>query len=55
MIVYVKGIELIREKICRRIDPVAIIVVLALYIAYQEIATIVEYGVFASQYNFFRL
>jgi len=55
MIIYVKGIEFSTAKISGRIDSVAVITALTVCIGFQEIATAIQRGVFASQYNFFHL
>jgi hypothetical protein len=55
LIIYVKGIEFLAAKVSKRIDPIIIILLVVLYSAYSEIATILAHGVFSSPYNFFHL
>jgi hypothetical protein len=55
LIIYIKGIELITAKISKRINSIAVIIIIVLYSGISEIVIIIERGVFASPYNFFHL
>lgn len=55
LIIYIKGIELITAKISKRINPIAVIIIIVLYSGISEIVIIIERGIFASPYNFFHL
>jgi hypothetical protein len=55
LIIYIKGIELITAKISKRINHIAVIIIIVLYSGISEIVIIIERGIFASPYNFFHL